>query len=321
MKFKLLVLLVFSFFFCIPGISIAQNPKDLHISELEKGTIQLKNQVSKLKDDIILLKKQIKQHQNFIHDYTKARFLILSSKIVKAKKLYDDGPQHLNPFTEDYLATDLHNAVKETNIVRSDGYKFTNYYQLVEFIKMAEKEEPMNKQAVNLLSEDLKVSQKAYNNKRIQFKAYRNAYSERISRLAIEGFWQFQGNPSVIKVEGEPGMYGEGMGSYEYYGFLTKDHLKNIKKGMLVFKLNKANLKTPFYFTGKEYEYSFDRATGTLWETTYRDIRVKIDNKRMTYKSSKSSSSSSQSLILNKIANLKPSRGITYERPEGLFGQ
>lgn len=116
-------------------------------------------------------------------------------------------------------------------------------------------------------------------------------------------------------------MYGEGMGSYEYYGFLTKDHLKNIKKGMLVFKLNKANLKTPFYFTGKEYEYSFDRATGTLWETTYRDIRVKIDNKRMTYKSSKSSSSSSQSLILNKIANLKPSRGITYERPEGLFGQ
>jgi len=294
MKLMNSILLIFPFLFLTPVLSNALNPNELHISELEKEVHNLREVVSYQKDEINYLKTEIKNKKNIIIDYNRAKDGY--AWLAKVKESCDEGECINDPFGQGSYNYEnfLNRTVEKANIVLSNGKKFENYYTLEAYVKRIEKDLPDTKQDIRNLSKELKKSQKEYTETKREYDAYVTVYLDRMSRLAIEGFWQFQGYKTILKI-----IYT----SKRYNAIVSKDHLDKFSKGDVLFYLNKADLwEDPYFYTGKEYGWGksyFDRLGKNPTTLSIRVHIKDIHSNRMSYKSR------DDSLILKKIAPLK----------------
>ena len=288
------ILLIFPFLFLTPVLSNALNPNELHISELEQEIDNLRKVGFHEKQMVDIIKTEIKNKKNTIIDYSRAKDSY--TWLAKVKESCDEGECSIDPFGYwSYNYKDvLNRTVEKADIILSNGKKFRNYYTLESYVKRVEKDLPDIKQDIRKLGKELEKYQREYMETKRKYDAYVTVYGDRMSRLAIEGFWQFQGYKTVVKI-----IYT----SKKYSAIVSKDHLDDFSRGDVLFYLNKADLwEDPYSYTGKEYGWGKSHFDRLGKNPTTLSIRVHIEDihsNRMSYKSR------DDSLILMKIAPLK----------------
>lgn len=291
MEIKKWMVWVLAVFFWAPWISVAgsqaDNPDNLHITELEEKAVQLDEAASGLQDDIQYLKKELEADEALAADYEKA---------IRSYKSFVDS--------EEYFY-DLRPSMPD--IVLSDGRTLETEKEAETYVNQARKDLPRLRQVIAEHQALLGEIQKNYESLVTERRVYTTTLTKRRSHMAITGYWEIQGRKGVVKII-QPSEKNHYDGKkVAYYGIAEGNGFRKFKRGEIIFFLFEPDIMDPDNYNGVEYEWgpAMAGARGSSGKCT--DIRVQLEenSKKIHYRSRE------QYLIFKKLPWPASSPGVS----------
>ncbi len=271
----LLILLVLMFSSSLYAYD--EDPGDLHINELKQRLYLIEDDKQIHKKAMDDLHQEIKANKDRISDFEKASEEY--RRIARIKKECDEGNCKTDPFgLYAYEGTEhVNQIVEDSNIRLSNGFVFDNYGNLEAYVKRTEKDQHEIQRKLSVAESKLAAAKERMHALQREHHKYLMEVRRRRSQSAIEGYWKFDGQTTVLRIESTPA---------GYRAIVTEDSIDKFSRGDALFVLSKADVsQDKYYYTGKEYAWgkSQIRLYGDNPPTI--NIRVKVRKSVMYYRS------------------------------------